>query len=239
MAKVYPVVGAVISLVALIVLAIGASTNKWIVLDQTQEDMNPIVVNSKLGTPQSRRIGVTSSTADISYSVAHFGLWFGCHKEHRGALSCSFIRAKCFSNVCWVRQTTVDRTITCMDERVAPVRNCIAYQFVRLFVVIATVLLLLGVCTQFVSVIAIKRSLAMLAGFIVFASGLFVLMAFGIFFSEEWIQGRLTSIGRIGWSFILFIVSGPLAMLGGITSCIAARQGLRHKEYSEYSASNY
>lgn len=239
MVKVYPIVGAVISLVALVILAIGASTNKWVILQQTRDDINPILVNSKLGSPQSRNIGITSSTSDISYSVSHFGLWFGCHREHRGALSCSFIGAKCYSNVCWVRQTTIDRAITCLNRRVAPVRNCVAYQFIRLFIVIATVLLLLGVCAQFVSVIAIKRSLAMLAGLVVFVSGLFVLVAFGIFYSEEYLKGSLPTIGHIGWSFILVIVSGPVALIGGIISCVAASMGLRHKDVSDYSASNY
>lgn len=239
MVKVYPVVGAFISLTALIILAVGASTNKWVILQRASPGLNPTVVNTNLRSSQHSRLGFTSSTTEISYAVSHYGLWFSCHREHRGALSCSFVGAKCHSNVCWIRQTTVSRTPTCLRRRVAPIHNCVAFQFVRLFVVIATVLMLLGVCAQFVSVIAIKRSLAMLAGIIVFASSLFVLIAFGIFYSEEWLKPSLRTIASIGWSFYLIIAAGPIALLGGILSCFAASMGLRHKEVSDYSASNY
>lgn len=232
-------VGAFISLTALIILAVGASTNKWVILQQTSPGLNPTLVNSNLKPTQQTRLGFTSSTTEISYVIAHYGLWFSCHREHRGALSCAFVGAKCHSNVCWVRQTTVSRTPTCLQRRVASIRNCVAFQFVRLFVVIATVLMLLGVCAQFVSVIAVKRSLAMLAGIIVFASGLFVLIAFGIFYSEEWLKPSLKNIAKIGWSFHLVIAAGPIALLGGVISCFAASMGLRHKEVSDYSASNY
>lgn len=239
MVKVYPVVGAIISLAALIILAIGASTNKWIILQQTNPKLNPTVVNSNLKSTQQSRLGITSSTTDISYMVSHYGLWFSCHREHRGALSCAFVGGKCHSNVCWIRQTTITKTPTCLKQIVSPIRNCVAYQFVRLFVVVATVLLLLGVCAQLVSVITVKRSLAMLAGIIVFASGLFVLVAFGIFYSEEWLKPALRSVAKIGWSFYLVIAAGPAALIGGVISCFAASMGLRHKEISDYSASNF
>lgn len=238
MVKVYPIIGSVLSLTSLLLLAIGATTNKWVILTQTRSDVNPPVVNSKLGSTETR-LGVTKSTFKISYSVAHFGLWIGCHKEHKSAVSCAYIGARCYSNVCWIRQTLKVRTKTCLDHRFVPISSCVAFQFVRAFITVGMILLLVGVCTQCVSLITIKRSLAMLAGLIVFTAGLFVMVGFAIFYSEGWLKSGLTAIGHRGYSFTLVIISWPLALFGGIISCFAASMGLRHKEISDYSASNY
>lgn len=238
MVKIYPIIGAVLSLASLILLAIGTSTNKWVILTESRSDLNPLVVNSKLGSLETR-LGVTKSTFKITYSATHFGLWIGCHKEHKSAVSCAYIGSKCFSNVCWVRQALHSRRKTCLDSRFVPVSNCVAFQFVRAFIVMGMILLLFGVCTQCVSLITVKRSLAMLAGLVVFAAGLCVMIGFAIFYSEGWLKSGLAAIGHRGYSFTLIIISWPLALVGGITSCFAASMGLRHKEVSDYSASNY
>lgn len=79
----------------------------------------------------------------------------------------------------------------------------------------------------------------MLAGLVVFAGGLLVVVAFAIFYSELWIKSELSLISHRGYSLILIIICIPLALVGGVISCFAASMGLRHKEVSDYSASNY
>lgn len=238
MVKVFPIIGALLSVTALVLLAVGAATNKWVVMDNTNKDLNPTVVNSKLGT-LDKAAGVTSSTTDITYSVSHFGLWIGCHKEHKGAVSCSYIGSSCFSNVCWIRKTSQSRTKTCLDSRVRTVPNCTAYQVVRAFLLIGVLIMVFGVSTQLVSLVTVNRSLAMLAGLVIFVAGLFVMTAFAIFYSEEVARSGLRNYGHVGYSLNLVIASWPLTLLSGLISCFAASMGLRHKEVSDYSASNY
>lgn len=238
MVKVFPIVGSILSIVSLILLAVGASTSNWISLEQSEPDYNPIVINSKQGTLQ-KRIGTISSTNDIRYSVASIGLWFGCFKEHKAAVSCSYIGSGCHSDVCWLRKTPTTTTKTCLDSKVVPLTSCVAYQLVRVFITIGIVLMVIGVVIQLVSIVTVNRSLAMLAGLIVFTVGLFVMSAFAIFYSEEWAKTNLSVIGRLGYSFYLVSVSWPLILIAGLISCCAASMGLRHKETSDYSTSNY
>lgn len=238
MVKVYPVIGACLSIASLVLLGIGASTNKWVVFDRNDQQRNPKVTNDKLGTVE-QRIGITSGTAEIVYSVYNFGLWIGCHKENKAAVTCAYIRTKCHSNVCWVRKTTVSSTKTCQDERIKPVVNCTSFQVVRAFAVLGMIILVFGVSTQLVSLITVNRSLAMLAGLVIFISGLFVMTAFAVFYGENWVKAELADIGHLGYSFKLVVASWPLSLLAGLISCCAASMGLRHKEVSDYSASTY
>lgn len=236
--KLFPIVGALISVCALVLLAIGAATNKWVVLSQGNNTFNPTVVNSKLAV-QDKNLGVTSSTAEISYMASHYGLWIGCHKELKGAVSCAYIGASCFSDVCWIRKTAKSSTRTCLERRVAAVRNCVAYQVVRAFVVVGVFLAMIGTATQLVSLVTADRTLAMLAGVALFVGGIAVMTGFAVFYVEEVGKSRLLEFGRIGYSLILVIVGWPLALVAGMISCLAASMGLRHKEISDYSASNY
>lgn len=238
MVKVFPIIGAILSITSLILLAVGSTTNKWIVMDRANNGLNPSVVNSKLGT-QDRKAGVTSSTTDITYSVSHYGLWIGCHKEHKGAVSCSYIGASCYSDVCWIRKTSRSRTKTCLDSRIKSVPKCAAYQVVRGFVVIGMIALVFGVSTQLVSLVTVNRSLAMLAGLVIFGAGVCVMIGFAIFYSEEVARSGLQKYGHRGYSLNLVIASWPLTLVSGLISCFAASMGLRHKEISDYSASNY
>lgn len=238
MLKVYPIIGAVLSFTALILLGIGASTSKWVVLSQTQADVNPTVINSKLGTLQDK-LGTTSSTVRITYSVSHFGLWMGCHKEHKGAVSCAFIKPSCKSNVCWIRKTPSSSDKTCLETRLAPIVHCVSFQVVRVFVLLGLLLMVCGVCTQLVSLLMVKRSLAMLGGLILFTSGLFVMTAFAIFYRNGWADSALGGIARRGYSYNLVTACWPLAIIAGLLSCFAASMGLRHKDVSDITASNY
>lgn len=248
MVKVYPFVGAVITLVALILLAVGASTNRWVTIKQVDPHLNPTVVNSDLNTRPASRLGVTFGNFHISYVMSQFGLWVGCHKEHKSAVSCAFINSRCLSNVCWIRVTADSRSTTCLRERTAPLVNCTAFQVVRVFTVIGLALLLFGACAQWVSLLSVRRSLAMLAGIVVFLSAVVLVVAVSVFDIHVWQAGvedgvggyiSLKSIGTRGYSFILVAITIPLCIVGAIVSCIAASMGLQHKEVSDYSASNY
>lgn len=236
--KLFPIIGVIISIVSLILLAVGLGTNRWIVLHHGNIAENPTVLNTKLQV-QDKKAGITSSTAEISYVVSHFGLWIGCHKEIRGAVSCSYIGASCFSNVCWIRKTDKSRTETCLDGRVQSVKNCIAYQATRVIVLLGALVLVFGIAMQVVSLVTINRALAMLAGVIIFGGGLLVMIAFAVFWSEILVKGELSKWGEAGYSLKLIISAWPLCMLAGVISCFAASMGLRHKDVSDYSASNY
>lgn len=120
-----------------------------------------------------------------------------------------------------------------------PITNCTAYQVVRAFIVMGMLILIVGVSTQVVSLITLNRAMAMLAGVIVFTAGLFVMIAFAIFYSEEMAKNGVNQIAHLGYSFNLIIATWPIALIAGLFSCCAASMGLRHKEVSDYSASNY
>lgn len=236
--KLFPVVGAFVSVSALILLAIGVATNRWVVLSQGNNAFNPTVVNSKLAA-QDKKAGITSSTAEISYMVSHYGLWVGCHKERKGAVSCAYIGASCYSNVCWIRKTAKSSTRTCLRREMAAVRNCVAYQVVRAFVVTGMLVVMIGIATQLVSLVTVNRALAMMAGVTLFFGGLLVMIGFAVFYVEEVGKSGLLEFGRVGYSLILVIVGWPMVLVAGLVSCFAASMGLRHKEVSDFSASNY
>lgn len=236
MVKLVPVIGALLSTLSLVLLAVGSATNKWVVLDHASARLNPPVTNSK---PAEEQITVLTSKSDITYNVANFGLWIGCHKEHKGAVSCSYIGLQCYSNVCWIRKTDLTSTKTCLDSRLKCIVNCTAYQVVRAFIVVGIVVLVLGVVTQLVSLTTLNRSLAMLAGLAIFVAGLFVMIGFAVFYNEQFSESGLNHIGHIGFSFNLVTASWPIALVAGFISCCSASMGLRHKEVSDYSASNY
>lgn len=238
MVKIFPIIGAFLSVLALILLSIGVSTNQWVVLQRSNNDLNPQEVNEEIGEAETRN-GVVTSAGEILYSVSHFGLWIGCHMEQKGAVSCSYIGSSCYSDVCWIRQTTLASTRTCLDRRVRPVTNCTAYQVVRAFVCMGILIMVFGVSTQLVSLVTVNRSLAMLAGLSIFTAGLFIMTAFAVFYSENWVKPGLSGIGHTGYSFTLVVVAWPLSLVSGLISCCAASMGLRHKEVSDYSASSY
>lgn len=236
--KPYPVIGACLSLISLILLAVGVATNSWLVLDKVDSQLNPRLTNSNLSDTE-RKAGLTYDITKVIYSVARIGLWIGCHTELKGAVSCAYIGFRCTSEVCWVRKSGELSSTTCMTEAVRPVVNCAAYQAVRGLLVLGLLMLVIGVATQVVSLVTLNRTLAMLAGMIIFMSAVFVMTAFAVFFNENWAGSKLYSIGQLGYSFKVIIASWPIALFAGVSSCFAASMGLRHKEVSDYSASNY
>lgn len=238
MVKLFPILGVCLSLISLILLAIAIATNKWVVLDQTDSKLNPRQTNSKLGTVETR-IGITSSTSEIQYSFSNFGLWIGCVKEHKGAVTCSYIGTSCSSDICWIRKTTVSTTKTCQETRVEPIRSCGIYQFIRGMTAIGLILMVFGVAIQLVSIFTMNRRLAMLAGLVLFPAGIIVMTSFAVFHSQIWVKSGLENIAHIGYSFKLLTASWPLSLISALISCCAASMGLRHKEVSDYSASNY
>lgn len=239
MAEAYSVIGVFISAGALTFLVVGASTNQWAILSGTGSDFNPSIVYFHSKSIGQFHPGNATSQTSLSYTVSHFGLWLSCHVESRGAHSCAFVSAKCYSNVCWSYQTEPKRSHTCLNRRVAPIQICIAYQLVRLFIVVALLFTFLGVCVQVTSVFIAKRSPALLAGIIMIASGVFDLVAVGIFYREECSKPPFPSAARIGWSFYLVIASAPTALIGGIVSCFSACTILRAKEVPGFNVDKH
>ncbi|PXF45414.1 hypothetical protein BWQ96_04829 [Gracilariopsis chorda] len=238
MVKLYPIVGAFLSLVSLVLLAVGVATNSWIVLDQIDGRLNPRMINTKLSAAELR-VGLPNDLTKITYSVSTVGLWIGCHKEHKGAVTCAYVGFRCFSDVCWIRKTTASTSRTCLEQSIQSIVNCTAYQAVRGLLILALLALVIGLSIQVVSLVSINRSLAMLAGVILFVAGLLTMTAFAVFYSENWAKTSLSSIGHLGYSFKLVIASWPICLFAAVLSCVAASMGLRHKDVSDYSASNY
>lgn len=240
MARFLPLAGAFTSVVALILFSVGLSTNNWVSFDKSDPKLNPTIVNSKLDIGGGLlRQDITDSTRHIEYALANYGLWIGCYREHKGAVSCAFVRASCRADTCWIRRTPTSRTKTCQDSPVVPITSCTAYNAVRVLLGIATLVVIVGVSAQLVSVVTLSRTLAMLAGIIVFTGGLLMMTGFAVFYSEEMARNGVRSIAHIGWSLILVVVSWPATLLAGILSCCAASTGMKRKEVSDYSGSNY
>lgn len=235
MVKLYPIVGAFLSFLALILLAVGVSTNQWVVLKRVDPNLNPTMTNAHTGSVETRA-GKVSGLAEINYAVSHVGLWIACTKEHKGAVSCSYVGTKCNASICWIRRTTISSDKVCQRDDIKPITTCGAYIATRAIVLIGLILLTIGVATQLVSLLTVDRSRAMMAGLLIFIAGLCVMTSFAVFYHHERMIG---SVGHFGYSFKLVIATWPICLCSGVLSCCAASMGLRHKEVSDYSASNY
>lgn len=193
--RVVPACGGVLSFVALILLAVGMATDHWIDFQlQSSTIMNPTIVNDQLAQGAVARSNgeLRNSfdvTTNIEYNVKHYGLWIGCFVEKSNSTrSCTYIGSKCYTDVCWVRKTSNTRASTCKDTRMAPVKNCTAYQFTRAFICLSIIFMVFGTSLQIVSLLTYNRSLAAVAGVVVVMAGVFAMMGFSIFYGEEYAQ---------------------------------------------------
>lgn len=194
-----PVCGGILSFVALIILAVGMATDHWVdFTDKKSSSLNTYIVNNNL-QQASARSGLSSLnqvandlTTNIQYNMKHYGLWIGCYQERfNGTTSCAYIGSKCYTDVCWIRKTPGDVKETCKDTKVGPLPNCTAYQFVRAFVVMGIILMVAGTSTQLVSLMTYNRSLAAVAGVVVFAAGILVLLGFSVFYGQEYARKEI------------------------------------------------
>lgn len=105
--------------------------------------------------------------------------------------------------------------------------------------VLGVLVMVFGIATQLVSLFTVNRTLAMLGGVVLFGGGVLVMIAFAVFYSELVAKSGVLDYGRVGYSLKLVLAAWPIAMVGALVSCFAASLGIRHKEVSDYSASNY
>lgn len=189
-----PITGGVLSFLALILLAVGMATDHWVdFLEGKSSPMNKFVTNNNLVKLNTRSglsaLNQVSSdrTTNIEYNLKHYGLWIGCYQERSNmTTSCAYIGSKCYTDVCWIRQSVDNRQETCKDSKVGPLPNCTAYQFVRAFIIMGIILMVAGTSTQLVSLMTFNRALAAVAGVVVFAAGILVLLGFSIFYGQEY-----------------------------------------------------
>lgn len=236
--RLIPLLGGILSCVSLIVLAVGMATDHWLdFYDSTS--LNPNILNDAL--KQRVRSGTISDfTTEIVYNVKHYGIWVGCYEERSNATrSCAFVRFRCQTNVCWIRQSLGTRQETCKDTRMKPVTNCTAFQFVRAFICVGIFFLVIGAASQLVSLLTNNRTLAAVAGVIIFFSGLVAMAGFAIFYIEEFVKNGVRHIAKIGYSLLLVIIAWPLTLVAGVLSCCAASIGIQKHEKSDYSSSNF
>jgi PMP-22/EMP/MP20/Claudin tight junction len=219
---------AFIAFLALVFIAISMATNYWYIFDKRISSSSPAALNPL--RDNSKLPGVT-----ITYDVDHFGLWVGCHRERTfgGKLSCAFIGNKCYSNVCWIRNMNKADT-TCMDNRITPLRLCAAYQVTRAFTLIGIALLILGVSLLIVSNCLASKPLSASGGLVTGIAAFILMIAFAVFFNNVFKGGPLNRLGKIGWSFILFIIAWPLCYIACIMGMFArAREGTDQAYYYE------
>jgi PMP-22/EMP/MP20/Claudin tight junction len=237
--RVIPACGGVVSFVSLIILAVGMATDHWIDF-QRATALNPTVTNPATSLA-SLNPGVSPA---VDYNVRNYGLWVGCFLEKSPAqqVSCTYIGSHCFANVCWRRYTTKKPSISkesCLDSRVVPLTNCIAYQFVRAFICLAILIMIIGTSAQLMSLLTSNRTLAAVAGVVVFIAGILTMIGFSIFYGQEFASNGISGIGSMGYSLVLVIVAWPCMLVSGILSCCAASMGIQETEKSNYSASNF
>lgn len=220
---VFNLISALLAFIALVLTAVSLATNHWFQFDSDRtagsSPLNPIRSNSKL-------TGLT-----VNYDADHFGLWVGCHRDTTfSKKSCAFIGNQCYSNVCWLRNK---KDKTCLDSRFKAITNCAAYQATRVMHIFGTLALILGASLLVVSACVRSKALAASGALLTGIGSFFLMIAFAVFFKEIWKDGSLDSIGKLGWSFILLIVSWPLAFIASLLGCLGAGQTPKNQDAFE------
>ncbi|OSX68922.1 hypothetical protein BU14_2088s0002 [Porphyra umbilicalis] len=210
-------VSAILSIIALVLAAVGMATNHWIDVTEPRStatsarEANPVVTNTKLP-------GLT-----VSYNVHHYGLWVGCHVERSFGeqRSCAYIGNRCYSDVCWIRN---DRDTTCLDAKVTLVdQSCTSYQFTRVLVCLGMILLVMGTSLLVVASCVTSGRVAASGSGLTLLSSLLLCIAFVVFYVKEYagVDGA-SDWAKLGWSFVLLIISWPVAAVAAIVGALGA-----------------
>lgn len=104
----------------------------------------------------------------------------------------------------------------CQDDRVVAVKNCSAYQAVRAMTIIGTIFLVLGASILVVSVCVTTTKLTTTGAILTLLASLFLMIAFAVFYASIFNTNNLPEQAAIRWSFILLIVSWPLALIASL-----------------------
>jgi hypothetical protein len=219
---------AFLALLALVFTAVAMATNYWFVFNSRAPTSPPAALNPL--TYNAQLPGVT-----VVYDLDHFGLWVGCFKErtYGGKSSCAYVGSKCYSNVCWIRNMN-KADMTCLDSRVTPIRLCGAYQVARAFTVIGVLVLIFGVALLIVSNCLASKPLSATGGLITGIAAFILMIAFAVFLNNVIKGAPIDALGKIGWSFALFIIAWPLCFVSCIMGMLArAREGAELTYYYE------
>lgn len=208
---------ALISFAALTLLAVAMATNWWVSFDfprptaasSPASKLNPSVINSQLD-------GLI-----IQYDLDYFGLWVGCHRELTfNKISCAFITTPCRSNVCWTRN---DKDRTCQESVVSPLSSkCTAYRATRALTVLGTVALVVGAAIFLVSTCITSKMLVWTGTAFTALATILVMCSFAVFYGTVFRGQSLNGFASLGWSFIMLIISWPLAGLAAVIGLLAA-----------------
>lgn len=227
MVNILSALSALLSFISLVLIAISLATSYWArITSRTNTSLNPILENTELTNPI------------IRYDVEHLGLWVVCYKERTlDETSCGYVGSSCNADICWIRTSSNsnDDKKTCKKNRVSVIDNCAAYQAVRAMAIIGTIFLIIGSSLLVVSSCFSSKALIRSGAILTFLATLFLMIAFAVWTAEIYRQPGLNDIGKIGWSFILFIVAWPLAFLASLLGCFAAAREKRESDYEQAS----
>lgn len=201
---------AILAFIALILTAIALATNHWFTFTDpltTASALNPVRLNDEL------------RGLDIEYRGDLLGLWVQCSRDLVfQKQSCAYVGNQCYSNTCWLRNK---KEKTCKDDRYTPVRNCAALQATRVLAVIGTLALIAGASLLVVSACVRSTPLAATGAVLTGVAAFFLMVAFAVFL-DRIVKDEIDTIGKISWSFILFIVAWPLATVSSLLGCAAS-----------------
>lgn len=208
------VAAAVVSFASLVLVAIAMATNSWIIFTfprPTTSDarsINPLVTNTDMAGLR------------LTYDLDYFGLWVGCHREQTyNKISCGFIGFTCRSNICWTRN---QRDKTCKEAPIGALTNCSAFRTVRAFTIIGTISLIIGAAILLVSMCVTSRNLVWSGTGLTAMATLCLMIAFAVFYVNVFSSSGVAEQSSIGWSFIMLIVSWPLAAVGTLLGVLGA-----------------
>lgn len=208
-----------LAFISLILVAISLATSFWVRISspRIRSDLNPTRINDELGTPV------------VQYDIEHFGLWVACYKDKKyNETSCGYVGNQCYADICWIKTMATtndndeDNERTCANERVKTIDNCAAYQAVRVLAILGTIFLIVGASLLMVSSCFSSRGLIGSGALLTFLASLLLMIGFAVWIAELYKQPGLDDIGKLGWSFILFIVAWPLALIASLLACLAA-----------------
>lgn len=221
------VTAAILAFFSLAFVAIALATNSWTKFETprpaSSTDVNPLVINDEL--PGLR----------LQYDLDYFGLWVGCHRESSfDAISCAFISSSCSSSVCWTRDSS-ERT--CMPATIGAIAtSCMAFRVVRAFTILATIFLVFGAALLLVATCVTSRPLLWAASVLNFLAVICLCLSFVVFYVVVFQKSGVNGIAKLSWSFIMLVVSWPLAAIATLFSILSAL-ATPAKPYDEYEAS--
>lgn len=88
--------------------------------------------------------------------------------------------------------------------------------------VLGTLILIIGAATLLVATCVTSQNLVWFGTVCIFVAALFLMIAFAIFYNNVFKQTGLKDVASIAWSFVMLIVSWPLAIVAGILGILGA-----------------